>query len=196
MTIKGIKAVLKAIDLTGDNSLMDISNSMILRNFLDKTKVRHRTMYAAVSAILSFYMLTTGVLGMVQHFTDLPKRFRAFVGMFAYPVQASVSVPAHNPLNRDILAWLVAEGLGGNPRALTLYDPSGEYDTKESYNGDDGLEQEGDDDADADGVGGKEKQKLRFVPQYGRYTFTFQRRMFCVHRTQPPKPDKISSSDG
>lgn len=161
MAVKCIKAVLKATDLTGDNSLMNISSCIIIRNFPGKTQLRHGTMYAAVSAIVSSYMLTSGMLGIVQLFADLPRRIRAFIDMFAYPIRASVSVLAHNPLNQDVLACLVAQDLGGNPRALTLYDPAGEYDTKESYNLDDGkehLEAEADDDDDADVLGGREKK--------------------------------------
>lgn len=174
-------------DLTGGRDLVDLTTSVVLRNLLDKTKGRNKTLYGVLTVIVPYFLLTTGAFGLIKQLAELPAHVKRIGSAVTSPLKANITVPANHPLNQDVLQWLVSKGLGGKPKSLTLFDPEDNDERQKDrlfggwrpYGGEDdkskGHEEPGD----------HKPKPLKFVPGYGKYTFFYNHRVFTVERRVP-----------
>lgn len=95
-------------------------------------------------------------------------------------IYASVSIPGSHPLNKQLLAWLVDQGLGKNARTLALSSPNavppgtrGYLSVYEDYPylyGADGRRARSKRNPNAEEED-RQKQALSYVPEVGTYRF-------------------------
>lgn len=182
----GLQSMLSA-DLTGGRDLVDLTTSVVLRNLLDKTKGRNKTLYGVLTVIVPYFLLTTGAFGLIKQLAELPAHVKRIGSAVTSPLNANITVPANHPLNQDVLQWLVSKGLGGKPKSLTLFDP--EYNDERQkdrlfggwrpYGGEDDMSKGHEEPGD------HKPKPLKFVPGYGKYTFFYNHRVFTVERRVP-----------
>ena len=155
------------------------SSESVLKNFIDILQSSSPGLRLAIAFLTPWALLTTAVL----KYSWAPRCFNSIKRFISNCLFASVSIPSTHPLNRQILAYMVDQGLGKNARTLALtspysgmnssawleverlmessyrYDP---YSRRSAQN----LRHLKDDDPD--------KRALSYVPEVGKYVFWFK----------------------
>jgi len=150
-----------ASDLTGGQSLVDLTSAMILTNILSKLKIGSSRTYTVIKVIGPCLILAGGAYEFAKRLTFIPDFLSAVSTKIASCVTASIVVPAESALNEDVCSWVVAQGSGKNAKSLTLTPAFGQdFDDM-------------DDEDDETGFTERSKTPLNYIPSFGKSTFRY-----------------------
>lgn len=101
-------------DLDTGANILELTQALVLRNILRNLKQGSTRLYPLLRIIIPYVILLGG-------FHVVAKT--VVLGVIAWakaPFTSRIIVPADHHLNRDVLAWLAAHGLGQDARTVTL----------------------------------------------------------------------------
>ena len=140
-----------------------------MNNFLEMLQNASPSVKLAI-ALATPWIMRGMALAKYKSFTSGVKAVKK---MLISKLTASVTTPGNHPLQKQIMAYMVEQGLGKNARTLALTSPQNEskqsrYDPYYPYYGMQARTSSSSDDKDGD-----KKDHLNYVPDAGSYSFKF-----------------------
>ncbi|KAM0713267.1 hypothetical protein Q7P35_000719 [Cladosporium inversicolor] len=114
-------------DLSEGADLLEVTYILVLRNLLKNFRQCGSKAYAFLRILVPYIVLVSGIYGATFDLGAPSIAFKAVVSWVTAPLTARIVISAHNPANKDVLAWLAAHGLTKDARTLALWDSSGSY---------------------------------------------------------------------
>lgn len=131
-----------ATDL-GGKELAELTSSMVLTNILHRLRLDSHRTYTVIKVVGPCLVLAGGLYEFSKRLVFVANFVGAVSSKVASYFTASITVPANHPLNKDVLAWLAAQGNGQSARSLTV-------DSGQIYNEDGDEANEGELDAQSE----------------------------------------------
>lgn len=160
-------------DLSDGTELLELTFALVLRNLLAKTKRCSNKVYPLLKILVPYLILLGGIYKSAKQAADIKSVICSAASFVTEPFAAKVVVPASHSLNRDVLAWLAARGLGKDSRSLALARsceiPSIVYDNE-------GMPVAAVDD------GTNKSTQLSYIPDFGKYYFRFEGHFMSMER--------------
>ncbi|KAK5126711.1 hypothetical protein LTR85_009645 [Meristemomyces frigidus] len=174
--LRALKTLLAASSAMGSSSPDDV-----LQNFVTILKNTSPSLRLAILFSTPWVML---VMALARN-NIIAKGCTSVQKFFTSKLTASVSIPGSHPLQKQIMAYMVNQGLGKNARTLALTSPqndskmSGPFAPYYAYYG---MQSDSTtDDSEED----TKRDQPTYVPDFGKYPFTYQGYSMTFEKQEP-----------
>lgn len=176
---------LLATDYTEGRNLADVTSYLILRNIFNKIQTDSVKACRILRVIFPYLVLAGSAYSFTHRLPIANALVRKIWAWVSDPVTSSITIPANSPLNQDMLQWLVANGLGRHPRALTLCTAGTINGAVPKFD----FDEYGRPTIPRAESDSHEPEPLQFIPEFGDYTFRRGPHLFTVSREKPRQQD-------